>query len=182
MQIAFIVCVIFQKKITLNQQYSKGMVISRQAGYTIALTRMVVGWHFLFEGMVKVLNPAWTARAYLLDSGGWFRNFFVWIAGHETILHLTDLLNAWGLTIIGLLLILGIFGKWAAGGGMFLLALYYLSHPPLPGIEYLFPSDGSYFIVNKTLIEWLLMLVIYQMPMENLLGVRRLFVRKVEKA
>lgn len=150
----------------------------KQTEITLAILRIAVGWHFLFEGLVKVFNPAWTSRAYLLDSGGWFRNFFYWIAGNQAVLKASDFLNAWGLTFIGLAMVLGFLSRYAAAAGIFLLSLYYLSHPPFPGITYLFPSDGSYFVVNKTLIEGLLLLLIYQYPAEEVIGIKRIMFKK----
>jgi thiosulfate dehydrogenase [quinone] large subunit len=150
------------------------MNYSKKQLFSLVALRMVIGWHFLYEGMVKVLNPAWTSKAYLLDSGGWFKQIFIEIANRDAVLQTTDLLNAYGLTFIGLVLILGVLGRAAAIAGMVLLALYYLSHPAFPGIEYLFPSDGSYFIVNKTLIEFFALLLLFVFPTDHKVGVCRL--------
>lgn len=151
---------------------------SKKTDFSIAILRVLIGWHFLYEGLVKVFQPAWTSKAYLLDSAGWFRNFYFWLAGHDQVLAFTDALNAWGLTLIGFSLVIGLISRWAALGGMFILSLYYLSHPPFPGLSYLFPSDGSYFIVNKTLIELFCMFLLFRNPTDNQLGLQRLFNRK----
>jgi thiosulfate dehydrogenase (quinone) large subunit len=141
----------------------------------LVLLRLAIGWHFFYEGMVKVLNPYWTSRTFLLDSGGFAKGFFEWIANNSTALLVADFMNAWGLTLIGLSLLLGLFSRFAAMAGIFLLALYYLSHPPFPGIEYLFPSDGSYFIVNKTLIELFALFVVFAFPTSHIIGFERFF-------
>lgn len=148
--------------------YSKKQLIS------LVALRMAIGWHFLYEGMVKVLNPSWTAKAYLLDSGGWLKNVFFGIANNKALLQTSDFLNAWGLTLIGLSLVLGILGRAASIAGMVLLALFYLSHPAFPGIEYLFPLDGSYFIINKTLIEFFALYLLFVFPTDHIVGVYRL--------
>jgi thiosulfate dehydrogenase (quinone) large subunit len=149
-------------------EYSKTQLTS------LVLLRIVVGWHFFYEGMVKVLNPAWTAKAYLLDSGGFAKPFFEWIAHNPSLLAINDTLNAWVLTLVGFFLILGFVVRPAAIAGMFLLALYYLSHPPFPGIEYIFPSDGSYFIINKTIVELVALFVLLAFPTAHLFGLERL--------
>ena len=159
-------------------QYTQMMNNSKHSLIAIALLRIVVGWHFLYEGLVKVLNPEWTSRAFLLDSGGWFNGFYRYLAGNATLLNITDALNAWGLTLIGFSLVLGVWSRFAALGGMFLLALYYLSHPAFPGITYLFPSDGSYFIVNKTIVEMFALAVIYFQPTDYFIGLERLISSK----
>ena len=145
----------------------------------LVLLRLVIGWHFFYEGMVKVLNPSWTAKAYLLDSGGFAKPFFTWIANNPGLLAINDVINAWILSLIGFFLLLGYLVRPAALAGMALLALYYLSHPPFPGIEYLFPTDGSYFIINKTLIELVALGVVLSFPTAHIFGLERI-VRKLQ--
>ncbi len=140
----------------------------------LVILRITIGWHFLYEGGVKILNPHWTAKSYLLDSGGFMKGFFEFIAGSQTLLAISDTANAWGLAFIGLSLIVGLFTRFSSLAAMFLLLLYYLSHPAFPGIQYLFPSDGSYFLINKTLIELFALLVLYAFPTSNMFGLHRL--------
>jgi thiosulfate dehydrogenase (quinone) large subunit len=142
--------------------------------FALILLRISIGWHFLYEGGVKILNPHWTAKSYVLDSGGFLKGFFTSIAENQTLLSISDSANAWGLAFIGLSLILGIFTRFSSLAAILLLLLYYLSHPAFPGIEYLFPSDGSYFIINKTLVELFALLVVYMFPTSNIFGLQRL--------
>ena len=146
--------------------------------FALVILRVTIGWHFLYEGGVKLLNPQWTAKSYLLDSGGFMKGFFEWIAGNQAVLALTDNLNAWGLALIGLSLIAGLFTRYTSLAGVALLLLYYLSHPAFPGIEYMFPSDGSYFIINKTLVELFAMLVLFAFPTSHIFGLQRLLKNK----
>ena len=141
---------------------------------SLVILRITIGWHFLYEGGVKILNPHWTARSYLLDSGGFMKGFFEFIAGNPTLLSVSDSANAWGLALIGLSLLLGIFTRYSSIAGIVLLLLYYLSHPAFPGIEYLFPSDGSYFIINKTLVELFALLVLIAFPTSHIFGLQRM--------
>ena len=140
----------------------------------LIVLRITIGWHFLYEGGVKILNPHWTAKSYLLDSGGFMKGFFEYIAGNQALLEFSDSANAWGLALIGLSLIAGLFTRFSSIAGIFLLLLYYLSHPAFPGIQYLFPSDGSYFIINKTLVESFALLVIFAFPTSHIFGLQRL--------
>ena len=144
----------------------------------LVVLRITIGWHFLYEGGVKLLNPQWTAKSYLLDSGGFMKGFFEWIAGSQAVLAFTDSMNAWGLALIGLSLIVGLFTRYSSLAGVALLLLYYLSHPAFPGIEYIFPSDGSYFIINKTLVELFAMLVLFAFPTSDIFGLQRLLKSK----
>lgn len=135
--------------------------------------RLAIGWHFLYEGLAKVFNPSWSSKTYLLDSGGFMKGFFEWMTHNQSVLKTVDFMNAWGLTLIGLSLILGLFSRYAARAGMILLGLYYLSHPAFHGISYLFPSDGSYFLVNKTIIEIVALYVISAWPTDHIIGIQR---------
>jgi thiosulfate dehydrogenase (quinone) large subunit len=154
------------------------MRYSRTQSFALVILRITIGWHFLYEGGVKILNSHWTAKSYLIDSGGFLKGFFEYLAGNQTLLSISDSANAWGLALIGLALIVGIFTRFASIAGIVLLLLYYLSHPAFPGIQYLFPSDGSYFIINKTLIELFALLVIFAFPTSHILGLQRLFKSK----
>ena len=58
-----------------------------------------------------------------------------------------------GLTIVGLLLILGLFTRLASLGAIGFILLFYLCNPPFVGYFYSIPSEGSYLIVNKNLVE-----------------------------
>lgn len=44
----------------------------------LVVLRLFIGWHFMYEGLVKIMNPKWTSMAYLLDSKGPASSFFHW--------------------------------------------------------------------------------------------------------
>ena len=88
-----------------------------------------------------------------------------------------DTLNIVGLIAVGVGLLVGFKIKWASVGGILLLAMYYLAHPPFPGLEQ-GPAEGSYWIVNKNLIELAALLVLYQFPVYTSFGIERFFNRK----
>lgn len=142
---------------------------------SLILLRILIGWHFLYEGVLKMYNPAWTAKGYLL-SASFFKPFFAWLAG-DTMISIVDTLNIVGLVAVGAALIVGLKIRWAAVGGIALLALYYLAHPPFPGLEQ-GPAEGSYWIVNKNLIEIGALVVLYQFPAYAAFGLERFFNRK----
>lgn len=149
----------------------------RQAIWLV-LIRISIGWHFLYEGLVKVIDSNWSARVYLLDSRGPFSSLFHTMASNERILSVTDFLNEWGLVLIGLGLILGILSRWASYAGMLMLLFYYLSHPPFPGIKYSMPAEGNYFIIDKVAIEFFTLGVLSLFPTEHIAGLARFFRRK----
>lgn len=146
---------------------------TNQLIFLVAL-RIAIGWHFLYEGAVKLFSPSWSSKAFLLDSKGFLAGLFSWMANNSTLLQIVDVINEWGLTLIGGALILGLFNRIATISGVLLLALYYLSHPAWIGFEYLFPSEGNYFLVNKNIIEIVALLVLYYFPSSQIVGLERI--------
>ncbi len=139
----------------------------------------MVGWHILYEGVSKLINPYWSSAAYLLDSKWIFSGLAEMIVSNPTLLTISDYVNVWGLTLVGGCLLLGIFSRQAAIGGMVLISLYYLFAPPLLGLEYARPGEGSYIIVNKNLIEVFALFVLYHFPTSHLIGLDR-FIAKLK--
>jgi len=145
----------------------------------LVILRLAIGWHFLYEGISKILNPNWSSIGFLLDSKGLFSGMFHSLAANPDVVHSIDFLNAWGLAAIGLGLITGLLTQIATIAGMVLLAFYYLSHPPLITSEYAIPSEGSYLWVNKNLIEFFALWVLFLFPSGNRIGLDRfIFKRK----
>ena len=128
--------------------------------FALVLLRVVIGWHFLYEGVAKLLKANWSAAGYLMQARGFLAPFFKWIADSEGVLALVNQLNIWGLIAIGLALILGCFTRLSAIFGILLILLYYLANPPFIGYYYSIPSEGNYLIVNKNLVEMAALLLI----------------------
>ncbi len=147
---------------------------TRVQAYGLVLLRVLIGWHFLYEGVIKAYNPSWTSRGYLL-SASILKPFFTWLAS-DSLISAIDYLNIIGLIAVGVSLVMGIKVKWGCIGGVMLLALYYLAHPPFPGLPQ-GPAEGSYWIVNKNLIEMAALFVIFQFPLTSVFGLESLFAR-----
>lgn len=129
-----------------------------------AMLRMVVGWHFLYEGLTKLMFPGWTSAGYLKGSSGPLAGIFQWLGSQSTILPAVDRINIWSLTLIGLALMLGVGVRVAAGSGMALLALYYLAYPPFFSPAGTPGAEGAYLIVNKNLVELFALSAIASFP------------------
>jgi thiosulfate dehydrogenase [quinone] large subunit len=127
--------------------------LSRPQMIAVVTLRILIGWHFLYEGLSKLTNPGWSAAGYLTQSRGPFAGLFRWMAGDPNVLANVNLLNKWGLTAIGLGLILGCFTRLAAASGLLVILLFYLCNPPFVGYFYSIPTEGSYLVVNKNLVE-----------------------------
>ncbi len=148
--------------------------------YGLVILRVIIGWHILYEGVAKLVNPYWSSAAFLLDSKWIFSGVAKAIVSNPTLLTISDYVNVWGLTIIGLCLMLGIFSRYACIGGMILISLYYLFSPPLLGLEYGRPGEGSYLIVNKNLIEIFALYILYLFPTSHKIGLDRLLQTKLK--
>jgi thiosulfate dehydrogenase (quinone) large subunit len=145
----------------------------------LILLRTVIGWHFLYEAYFKIVAPSWspsgtplprwTAAGYLNGASGPLAGLFqrlvnsgwtVWIDRSVKIV----------LLLIGLSLILGLFtrvGLWAA---LALLTTFYLLYIPTAGVPQ--PNnEGTYLIVNKTLIEAVAVIVLLVFPTGKIAGI-----------
>ncbi len=133
--------------------------------------------HFLYEGLVKVLNSGWTAYPYLMDSQGIFEEYFYNIANNSTLLTISNYINIVALTLIGLCLIVGLFSKYASIGGIIVLTLYFLSHHPFIGADHIMPAEGSYLWIDKNIIEISALMVLVYFPTSHIIGFDR-FIQK----
>jgi thiosulfate dehydrogenase [quinone] large subunit len=126
----------------------------------ITVLRVVVGWHFLYEGLAKLTSDTWSSAGYLKQARGPFAELFKWLASQPNLLDAANLVTMWGLTIVGLLLILGLFTRLASVGAIGFLVLFYFANPPFVGYFYSLPAEGSYLLVNKNLVELCALIVI----------------------
>ena len=158
------------------------MELKKSSINILIVLRILIGWHFLHEGVSKILKPGWTCLGYLVDSQGPFSFIFHAIAKNTAMVNIADWMNVIGLTAIGLLLIIGLFERPALIGGAILLAFYFLSHPPLIGMNYAMPSEGNYLFVDKNLIEMVLMFLLYTIPTSHIVGLKRIICTPKAKA
>jgi thiosulfate dehydrogenase [quinone] large subunit len=123
--------------------------------------RTLIGWHFLYEGYYKLMLPAWssdgkplppwTSAGYLKAASGPLARVLQWMIDAGRIGWIDNTVK-FSLLLIGLSLILGLLTRAGLWGALFFLTLFYLlaiptAGSPQPG------NEGTYLIVNKTLIE-----------------------------
>ncbi len=146
--------------------------------HSMALLRVFIGWHFLYEGVIKIYNPDWTSLGYLATAQGPLKPLFIWIS-QEPMIDWVDSLNWMALMFVGITLLLGVFEKKGALVGAILLALYYLAHPSFPWLQQM-NVEGSYWFVNKNLIEMAACLVLYKLPTGETFGLGVVFKKRKE--
>jgi len=142
--------------------------------FFLACLRVIVGWHFLYEGYVKLTSTGWSAAGYLNAVPGPFAGLFEAMVKHTWMINVIDFTMEWGLTAVGLALILGLFTRVAASAAAIFLFLFYISNPPWIGVHFM-PGEGSYLFVNKNLVELAAVMVLLVFPSGLIWGFDRLF-------
>jgi len=143
----------------------------------LLILRIVIGWHFAYEGIVKIFSSSWGAAMYLRDSKGFLAPFFIGLAD-SSAMPVIDFFNEWGLLLIGLGLMCGAFSKIASISGMLLLLLYTLSHPSFLGVDYAMPVEGNYLWIDKNIVEMAALLVVLLFPTSHIIGFDRFLKNK----
>ena len=150
---------------------------------TLVLLRTLIGWHFLYEGYYKVSLPAWTPDGQPLgafSSGGFIKaatgplGRLARNVADAGLLPTLDKVIVFGLLAVGVSLILGLVTRAGCVGAVALLALFYFTAVPTTGL----PQDhaeGTYLLVNKTLIEGLAVLTLYAFDTGRIAGLDRLW-------
>lgn len=118
----------------------------------IFLLRISLGILFFYAGVTKVLNPSWSAAGYLKGAKTFseFYNFLL----QPNLLPITNFVNEWGLTLLGVSFLLGIFVRLSSWLGALLMLLYFL--PILS-----FPLVGERgFLVDEHIIYIFALLVV----------------------
>ena len=86
---------------------------------------------------------------------------------------------AWGLVLVGLSLMLGLFTQTGCAGALALLALFYLSWVPTRGVIES-GAEGNYLFVNKNLVEAGAVVVLMAFRTGRLAGLDLLLERRRE--
>ena len=146
---------------------NEGKTLSKNALPALTLLRILIGWHFLFEGVMKFYNPTWSAKAYLI-SAETMSGVFQFLAS-DRLIGLVDTLNIVVLIVVGLTLMLGFMDKYGAVLGGVILMMYYFAHPAFMNSAQL-GAEGNYWIVNKNLIEAAALVVLYLIPTGSYFG------------
>ena len=111
---------------------------------SLFLLRITLGWMFLYAGITKILDPGWSAGGYLKGAKT-FSEFYQWLS-QPGIVPLVNFINEWGLTLLGISLILGVFVRLSSILGAVMMLLYYF-----PILTFPFVGEHS-FIVDEHII------------------------------
>ncbi len=137
------------------------LLYSKSQTILLVLLRLIIGYHFLFEGIDKLLSPHWSSAPFLFQSNWLFSGMFHSLASNPAMLSMVNFLNIWGQIFIGIGLIVGLFSTTAAIFGAVMILVYYIAIPPF--------LESATFI-DKNLFEFLGFLIIAFFPTSNLIG------------
>lgn len=147
--------------------------MKKYLNYLLTGLRILVGWHFLYEGIAKLFTPGWSAKMYLMGSKWVFSDIFHQMTASPETMKVVDFLNIWGLILIGLSLFVGLLVRWSSIAGSVMLLFYFVAYPPISGYTLGTVFEGSYLWVNKTLIEFFILLVFTALPTNLFYGADR---------
>jgi len=150
---------------------------SKVTPWLLTVIRITIGWHFLYEGIAKILAKGWSSAPYLAGSKWIFAPLFNSMAENAGVISFVDFMNIYGMILVGLGLILGLLTRWASLGGAIMLLFYFVAYPPVPGYTIGVPVEGSYLWINKTLIEFFVLSAFIFMSSEYHFGIDRLYTR-----
>jgi len=105
----------------------------------VFLLRMALGALFLYAGIAKLMNPEWTSVGYLAGAQT-LSGFYGWLALPQNITWV-DMLNEWGLFLVGATLMLGVGTRIAASLGVLIMALYYI-----PTLNFPYAGEHAYIV------------------------------------
>lgn len=119
------------------------------------MLRISLGWLLFYAGIIKIINPAWSAAGYLQGAktfGGFYRALL-----DPAVLPTVNILNEWGLTLLGLAILLGIFVRVSSFLGALLMLLYYfpiLVFPHIPPHSYIVDEHIIYIVAFLVLASF----------------------------
>ena len=144
----------------------------------MVILRVAIGWLLLYEGIGRAMNSSWSLSGYLSGSRGFFAGYFKSLTTHSSLMSAIEMINEWGLILIGMGLLFGLFSKFFSLTGLVFALIGYLSHPPFFGLNYTSIEQGSYLIVNELFVLFFLFLLFVLFPTSHLVGLDRLIFGK----
>jgi len=118
--------------------------VNKLQKFSLTFLRVSLGGFFLYAGVSKILNSDWSAVGFLTNAKT-FPELYAWFALPANI-GWVNLANEWGLALIGVSLIIGLWVKWSSLAGIAMMLLYYF-----PSLD--FPYAGEHgFIIDDHII------------------------------
>src|SRR3989344_8030585 len=120
---------------------------------SIFILRLSLGFLMFYAGITKVMDSSWSAAGYLKGSKA-FSPFYSFLLS-PSVLPVINFLNEWGLTLLGISLIFGVFVRLSSVLGIVLMILYYL-----PILKFPYVGEHSYLVDEHIIYSAVLLLLI----------------------
>ncbi len=121
--------------------------------FSILILRIALGFLMFYAGITKVMDLSWSAAGYIKGAKAFipFYNFLL----SPSVLPIINFINEWGLTLLGISLIFGVFVRLSSTLGIVLMILYYL-----PILKFPYVGDNSYLVDEHIIYSSVLLLFI----------------------
>jgi thiosulfate dehydrogenase [quinone] large subunit len=117
----------------------------------IVALRVALGGVFLYAGITKILDPGWSAAGYIGGAKTFPALYQIFLS--PEVLPIVNILNSWGLTLLGISLIVGILVRYSSLLGAVLMLLYFL-----PELDFPYVGEHS-FLIDEHIIYALLLIL-----------------------
>ena len=120
---------------------------------SILILRLSLGFLMFYAGITKVTDPSWSAAGYIKGAKAFspIYNFLL----NPSVLPVINFLNEWGLTLLGISLIFGVFVRPSSVLGIALMILYYL-----PILKFPYVGEHSYLVDDHIIYSAALFLLL----------------------
>ena len=116
------------------------MSMSKPQRASLVILRVVMGWFYFYSGIIKVMDSSWSSLSYIQKANSsmvWLYQIFM----SSDVLPIVNFMVKWGLTMLGVSLILGLFVRLSSYLGMLLMFLLYL-----PILNFPMVGKNSYLV------------------------------------
>ena len=127
--------------------------MTKSQKFSILILRLSLGFLMFYAGITKVTDPSWSAAGYIKGAKAFspLYNFLL----NPSVLPVINFLNEWGLTLLGISLIFGVFVRPSSVLGIALMILYYL-----PILKFPYVGEHSYLVDEHIIYSSVLLLLI----------------------
>lgn len=135
--------------------------LNRNTKIWLVVGRIALGWLFFYAGLVKILNPEWSAVGFLVNAKT-FPGLYAWFVS-PSVIGIVNFINEWALLLLGVSLVLGLFVRWSTIPGALLMVLYYFAGNA-------FPAVANGFIVDEHIIYIAILILFFVTSAGNYFG------------
>ncbi len=141
--------------------------MSKPQRASVFILRIVMGWFYLYAGISHILDAKFSAAGYVSGAKSFVMLYQLFL--NPQVLPVVDFMVKWGLTMLGVSLILGLFVRLSSYLGMLLMFLFYL-----PVLN--FPMVGTHsYLVDEHIIYMAGLLVLASFRAGHVWGLDKWF-------